>query len=242
MSPLGGRRDRLPVTSFVLLMAHHFDIASAALIYDGKLGTLGIVESVLPSDKERCWLPRCASTSMRRPTRAIRCCATEREGRRPALTVELVLLTANETDAEKTALEEIGYAHCIRCCEPRSRCITWASVCWCTRGRRGRSRGGYDGRFPGCCAPRGAGWPPHVRAHNSTLIPMWQLRSTGALELVQLPSAWSTHGPNGSGKSSFVEALELVASGKIERLERAGETNYERVIRSAARWKARSSS
>ena len=39
------------------------------------------------------------------------------------------------------------------------------------------------------------------------------------------------HGPNGSGKSSVVEALELVSSGTVERLERAGEKQYNDVIK-----------
>ena len=39
------------------------------------------------------------------------------------------------------------------------------------------------------------------------------------------------HGHNGSGKSAFVEALELLLTGAIERLERAGEKDYYKVIR-----------
>ena len=42
------------------------------------------------------------------------------------------------------------------------------------------------------------------------------------------------HGPNGSGKSSIVEALELVATGKVDRLEQAQEKQYHAVIRNRA--------
>ena len=38
------------------------------------------------------------------------------------------------------------------------------------------------------------------------------------------------HGHNGSGKSSFSEAMELLLTGKIERLEEAGEEDYFKVV------------
>lgn len=46
-------------------------------------------------------------------------------------------------------------------------------------------------------------------------------------------TAWLNlvHGHNGSGKSSLVEAMELLLTDRIQRLEDAGESNYFRVVR-----------
>jgi energy-coupling factor transporter ATP-binding protein EcfA2 len=225
-----------------LLMARHFDIAPAALIYDGKLGTLGIVELVLPSTTEN------VAAQVRRhldaATYARHLLLRDRaRGERPALTVELVLLTANETDAEKTALEEIGSE--LRTLVRTTESLYHIGVSLLVHaGEQQAFQGKLRRAFPWLLRATQR-WFASARSRpqpdpSATETPgrlqrlsLYNYRLPGQREIVlEEARVHLIHGPNGSGKSSLVEALELVASGKIERLEEAGEKNYERVIKS----------
>src|SRR4029079_13499901 len=95
-----------------LRMAQHFDLAPAFLILDPLLGSLGIVEATLPmgvsKDEDVGALVRRhidTATYVRHLLLRDKLLAG-----RKALTVELVLLTADETSEEKKFLEEIGTA------------------------------------------------------------------------------------------------------------------------------------
>ncbi len=69
-----------------------------------------------------------------------------------------------------------------------------------------------------------------ARARLERLV-MTNYRLPGVRELILNDArVHLIHGPNGSGKSSIAEALELMSSGKVDRIEKANERAYDRVI------------
>ena len=76
-----------------------------------------------------------------------------------------------------------------------------------------------------------AGTPPPPAARRLQRLKLSNYRLSGDREILFAPSSVHlVHGPNGSGKSSIVEALELLSCNRIERLDLAGEKNYERIV------------
>jgi energy-coupling factor transporter ATP-binding protein EcfA2 len=226
-----------------LLMAQHFDIEPVTLIYDGKLGTLGIVELVLANRKDS------VSAQVRKhldaATYARHLLLRDRaRGLLPALTVELVLLTADETEEDRNALVEIG-SELRRLLQTTESLHQVGISVLLHQGHQTAFEGQLRRAFPWLlratqhwfASPRSQ--PPAEAVSNSapdrlTRLCLFNYRLPGQRDITLANSqVHLIHGPNGSGKSSLVEALELVSSGKIERLEQPGERiNYERVIKS----------
>jgi len=225
-----------------LLVAHHFDITPVALIQDPALGTLGIVELVLATE------PGQVAAQVRRhvdvATYMRHLLLRDRtRGERLAHTVELVLLAADENDADRLVLAEIGNA--LRALVRGTDSLYHIGIgllAW--NGGAAPFQGQLRRALPWLLratqqwftSPRSQ--PPAVTTPaacgqrlQSLQLQHYRLPGERRLKL-ETALVHLIHGANGSGKSSLVEALELVASGRVERLERAGEKNYERVIRS----------
>ncbi|TXI75677.1 MAG: hypothetical protein E6Q43_03150 [Dokdonella sp.] len=223
-----------------VLVAHHFDIQPAALIHDPALGTLGIVECVLATEPAQVAAQVRRHVDVATYTRHL-VLRDRARGERLAHTVELVLLAANETDADRQVLTEIG--NTLRALVRSTDSLYHVGIGLLTwNGGATPFHGQLRRALPWLlratrqwfASPRSQ--PPALAATPARRLQSLQLnhyRLPGERELKLAPApVHLIHGANGSGKSSLVEALELVASGRIERLERAGETHYERVIRS----------
>jgi hypothetical protein len=225
-----------------LTIASHFDIDPAFLLYDPLLGTLGLVELVLTEELAA------GETVESRVNRAIDRASylrhllvrDKRRAERRPLTVELVLLTADETDEEKQAVQVIGET-------VRSVLRSADSLYHIGFGvlRYGGAEVGLDRRlrraFPWLLtatrrwlgssrARRAVGDETPRRRLRRLTLKNYRLSAERVISLAPA-RVHLLHGANGSGKSSVAEAIELVATGKIERLELAGETNYDKVVR-----------
>jgi hypothetical protein len=224
-----------------ITIAEHFDINPAYLILDPLLGTLGIVEVVLAEpktnidEKVREFVDRAAYI------RHLLLREAERVDRFP-LGVELVLVTADGTADEQRGLDAIGIALRDLLRDTGSLFHIGVSVL-CHAG----TSDGFNGRlrraFPWLLTAtrRWLGSPraKPVGSQPGEFRRLRRLRLTnyrlpGVREIVLSDArVHLMHGPNGSGKSSIVEALEILTSGKVERLVQAGETQYDRVIKNS---------
>jgi hypothetical protein len=240
-----------------LRMAHHFDLDPAVLIRDSALGTLGIVETVLPGRRDAQDRPMVIAEQVRRHvdaatyTRHLLLRDPVRRGA-AALSVELVLLTR----AAPATADEIGEALRDLLRKSDSLFHVGIGVLTLEAGRRptavmlrrampwlltatrkwlassaSRVAAAAAAPTPGHApvVPAPAPSPPGRRLQRLSLS---NYRLPGRRELVLAPaSVHLVHGPNGSGKSSLVEAIELLSCGLIERLEQAGEKDYARIIK-----------
>jgi energy-coupling factor transporter ATP-binding protein EcfA2 len=236
-------------------MAAHFDLSPAFLILDPLLGSLGIVEVTLPPT------PKDSDALVRRhidtATYARHLLLRDPSAREvKALTVELVLLTADETEDDKRKFEQISISirHALRDTDSLAHIGVNVLAYGGTADQfNGRTRRAFpwllkatrdwlespDSKPPKVDGPKSDA----LNDRTDTPILARDRRRLRKLTLVnyRLPGTRTivlsdarvhlVHGPNGSGKSSLVEALELVSRGKIERLAQAQETAYDGVIK-----------
>jgi hypothetical protein len=250
-----------------LRMARHFDLEPTFLVLEPTLGSLGIIEIALPSKSEELKAAAIVQRHVDTATYARHLLLRDRQpiGTK-ALSVELVLLTAIETEEERRFFNEIGSA--LRLTQSESDSLHHIGVgilCyagadkpfglrrafpWLLKATR-RWFGSDDAKPQAEArpAPAAAGAtqapappsPPSASESTPARVPLgrlgkvtlsnYRLPGTRDLELADAARVHLVHGANGSGKSSIVEALELVATGKVDRLEQAQEKNYEGVIK-----------
>ena len=252
-----------------LRMARHFDLAPAFLVLDPVLGSLGIVEVALPSNAATATAAAVVQRHVDTATYARHLLLRDRDLKeRKALSVELVLLTANESTAEQAFFQGMGdvlrqalresdslyhvgvgilcYSSDNRFRDNLRRAFPWllkATRRWMQSSNAKPpvaaqpSQDAETATPPTASAPttqapaRAA--PPAASAARrlrSITLTNYRLPGTRTLSLADA-SVHLVHGPNGSGKSSIVEALELVSTGKVDRLEQAQEKSYDEVIR-----------
>ena len=250
-----------------LRMARHFDLAPAFLVLDPTLGSLGIVEMALPSNPRKEKAAVVVQRHVDTATYARHLLLRDRELKgRKALSVELVLLTANETPEERTFFDEIGNA--LRLAQRDSDSLYHIGVgVLCYSGGeqpfKDRLRRAFPwllkathrwfksddakprkiaatetaamASLPTAQAPRTEPTPPAMpepplRRLRGVTLSNYRLPGTRQLVLTDA-TVHLVHGANGSGKSSIVEALELVSTGRVDRLELVQEKAYEDVIK-----------
>lgn len=228
-----------------LTFAEHFDINPAFFILDSLLGTVGIVEVVWPEGRSPEQLVQEVRKCVDRATYLRHLLLRDRErGDSRPLSVELVLLTADEPGQEPSSLNALGEALRDALRDSDSLFHIGVGVL-----HHDGSANGLNGKlrraFPWLLtatrrwmqsdrAQTADGTKVHARGGLRHLR-LTDYRLPGQREIVLSNSrVHLMHGPNGSGKSSIVEALELVTSGRIERLDQAGETQYAAVIRHSA--------
>lgn len=226
-------------------IAHHFDPVIDILIYDGRLGSLGIVR--LLSENE-------ATDEIHE---AIRLCVDQATYIRHLLisscpehefppTVELILIPQNATGSEiiGTALQLIakktGYLHAIN-----------VNILTPTKIRNDFELRDLRRAFA-WLLPNTAAWNksmPKLKPASGqntpvppslTAIELNNYRLPGTRTIILAPKAavHLIHGHNGSGKSSLAEALELVVTGKADRLK--GSQDYTKVVSNSRRAKGKS--
>ena len=239
-----GRNPRY-VRDLRLTFAEHFDVNPAFFILDSLLGTVGLVETVWPDGSSADQIAEEVRRCVDRATylRHLLLRDPEKGSRRP-LSVELVLLTADEPGPTRRGLDAIGDALRNVLRDTDSLFHIGVGVLH----HDGSALGG-DGRlrrtFPWLLAATRR-WMQSDRAQMQKAtdarsrgrlrqITLTDYRLPGVREIVLTDSrVHLMHGPNGSGKSSIVEALEILTSGKVERLDQAGETQYDTVIRNSS--------
>jgi hypothetical protein len=158
------------------------------------------------------------------------------------ITVELVLVTADEMQDEKLALDAIGVALRDVLRDTDSLFHIGVGVL-CHGGSNVRFEGRLRRAFPWLltatrrwrASPRANSQDAPVQTRGTLRrLTLTNYRLSGVRDITLADArVHLVHGPNGSGKSSIAEALEIVTSGKIERLEEAGEKKYDQVIRNS---------
>ncbi len=232
-------------------IASHFDVEPAFLVYDPLLGTLGIVEIVVDdatlNDKVREHIDRASYL------RHLLLREGGSSGTR-ALTVELVLVTSDELVLGKAPLSKIGEV--VRAVSRGTDCLFHIGVsllgyvapsqtdeqqqaAWQVDVERRLRRA-----FPWLlCATKAWLGPatsplgppaPLVRRLSKLTLQNYRVAGKRAISMADA-RVHLVYGANGSGKSSIAEALELLTTGKIERLELAAQTDYAQVLANSAR-------
>lgn len=221
-------------------IAHHFDLKPAFLIFDPACGSLGIVDVVLPApDDDEKKTRKAVRDSIDRATYARHLLLRDPRLRgHAALTVELVLLTGDETPSERDALVTIGEE--LRSALRDSDSLFHVGIGVLCYSGGAFKEGSLRRAFPWLLkATREWFGSPHAQpavtpgnGRSLREIRLSNYRLPGDRHLKLSPTrVHLVHGPNGSGKSSIVEALELVTTGSVERLTRASETKYDGVIK-----------
>ena len=246
-------RDQAYLVQPKVRIAHHFDLEPAFLIRDSGLGTLGIVNLVESTTDVAGQVRRCVDSATYARHLLLR---DPERGNAPALTVELALLARNDpqvVDGIGEALREllrttdslfhVGISLLVHkggdCPFGRNlrRGLPWlltATRQWLESelSRPPKPRVA-EGSAPG--PPAGDAAAARAAPDRLDAIKLSNYRLPGSRELKLAPSrVHLVHGANGSGKSTLVEALELLSSARVERLDRAGEDDSARVIRNRA--------
>jgi hypothetical protein len=226
-----------------LRIAGYYDLQPGAVIYDAAGGTLALVEHILPTANGtaiRSALDQAASI------RQLLLEQAELESRSPqghnsrklALQVELVILTEAPTPQAETPLRQVltdiaretGYVRLIGIgvLQPDLRgefsdaALRRAFPWLLTAARKWFQRPDYahaENRW------RDPGEAFEVRLRDYRIAGTRRLRCDGECNLRIV------HGHNGSGKSAITEAIELLLTHGVQRLEEGGETNYFSAVR-----------
>lgn len=247
------RWDRAYLVKPKVRIAHHFDLEPAFLIRDSVLGTLGIVHRVEskpdPADQVRRYVDAATYVRhllLRDPLRR----------NAPAMTVELVLLADDDpviTRGIGEALRELlrttdslfhvgislllnkggddPFGHGLRRGLPWLLTATrhWLDSDLSKPPKPKAEEGGGAAAVP--ATPAG---PTAVNGRLET-IKLSNYRLPGSRQVKLANSrVHLVHGANGSGKSTLVEALELLSSARVERLDRANVEDYTEVIKNRA--------
>jgi energy-coupling factor transporter ATP-binding protein EcfA2 len=233
------------VTGLRMRIGEYYDIQPAITVYDAGLGTLGLVERISHTDPESSWLRAIERAAA---VRQILIDAAEpktpnQSNRELALQVELVLVISGPAgsgapDSLRTALmriaRETGYLRLagLSILEASLHpdlpdAVLRRAFAWMLKDTRKwfqrdvfRQSPSDDGKF----------WR---KDGESLSLRLTDYRLAGIREFDCQGGSWLNlvHGHNGSGKSSLAEALELLLTNRIQRLEEGGEANYFRVVR-----------
>jgi energy-coupling factor transporter ATP-binding protein EcfA2 len=222
-------------------IAGYYELAPAMMIYDARLGTLGLVETVSRADDESQWQRKIEQAAA---ARQIFIEEAESESRRKerklALQVEIVLLVSGEApkgaDPLRTVLTKIaretGYLRLIG--------LSVLEIDKHPQFTAGVLRRAFpwllkdtESWFEKKARPaNGITWK---KAEQGFTLEMCDYRIAGRRKFAfrAATEAWLNlvHGHNGSGKSALAEALELLVTDRIQRLDDGGEKNYFRAVR-----------
>ena len=212
------------------VQAHH-DVEPAILVYDPCLGTIGLVE-VIETDEDADELESLIERAAYLRQLALLEAAQSRPPRR-ALTVELVIVFTASCRAEgaqkagailRGIARDTGYLETIGVSllqQGEDGTFTPSAVRsafpWLlveTRRWYQSQKGSADGR---------SRWTLELDNYRQAGKRVYTMTDGACLHLV--------HGYNGTGKSSFTEALELLLTGRIDRLEAARQAVYFPVVR-----------
>jgi energy-coupling factor transporter ATP-binding protein EcfA2 len=217
------------------------DISPALTLYDPRLGTLGFVEciSAATADPEgQAWGAIERATAVRQILLedALRRQRAARPGtpRILPLQVELVLLVAGAATPIRRSLTQVaretGYLRLIGLgvlevpdegdigADALRRAFSWLLI-------------GTRAWFESSAFPNTQN--AALRARPGFELELDNYRTAGKRHFSCRSGAWLTlvHGHNGSGKSTLAEALELSLTGRIQRIDDAGQADYFRVVR-----------
>jgi hypothetical protein len=216
-------------------LAHHFDVQAEFLIRDSAVGTLGIVNRVAPGSNKDVQAQVCRYVDAATYARHLLLRDPDRRTA-PALTVELVLLTAEAPDVT----EAIGDA--LRSLLQTTDSLFHVGINLLVHRGNEKFAGSLRRGLPWLLVatrkwlasdrskPTPVGATPTTAAADrvqAIQLSNYRLPGTREFRLDASARVHLVHGPNGSGKSSLVEALELVSCGSVERIEQAKETDYE---------------
>jgi AAA domain-containing protein len=238
-------RDQKSGAGFVvdkrLRVGNYYDLQPALTVYDPVLGTLAFVEAVSRGeDPAQAWRAIERATAVRQILLDDADRQSGEADRTLALHVELVLVVSGSLapttpDPLRTTLTSVarqtGYLRLIgvsvldveqhpQLPEP----VLRRAFAWLLRGTDAWFK---HSRF---AAPDAARWRPHG---DSFELQLQDYRMPGRRRLRCDGKAWLNvvHGHNGSGKSSLAEAVEVLLTERVQRLDDARETNYFRVLR-----------
>lgn len=213
-----------------LRFARHFDLKMDLLIHDPTLGTLGLVQRLVKKESK---LAEEVQHRIDQATyvRHLLLTAADLGGRLP-LTVELVLLATNEP----ASLRQIGQA--LDRVTRETRFLEAIGVNLLLPAATGKKfpENTLRRTFPWLLQATAAWYASRASATSdgpaqrlaAIDLENYRLTRRRRLTLERAP-VHLIFGRNGSGKSSLVEALELVVTGKVERLP--GDADYTQVIR-----------
>jgi hypothetical protein len=224
------------VDASLRVQAHH-DVEPAVLVHDPYLGTIGLVEVLAGKDPGdyRQELERLIERATY--LRQLALLEAERAPRRRALTVELVIVVPRDhaaaagapvSDILREIVRDTGYLEVIGVSllyeQPAGgfsiadvrRAFAWLLVAT----RRWYSE---DAAAAAAAQDPRRGW--------ELLLSEYRHPGRRTYAFGGEPTCHVIHGYNGTGKSSFTEALELLLTGAIERLDAAGQTAYFPVVR-----------
>ena len=223
-------------------IAGYYDLQPSAVVYDPSGCTLGLVEQILnPGDAAaiRAALDEAASVrQLLLEQTDLDSQAPASGGRKVALQVELVILTEAPVPESESALRQVltdiarqtGYVRLIGIgvLQPDAkgefsdaslrRAFPWLL----TATRKWFQRPDYSNMGTSW---RSAGESFEVRLRDYRIAGTRRLRCNGACNLQIV------HGHNGSGKSALTEAIELLMTNGVQRIDEGGETDYFRTVR-----------
>ena len=218
------------------LQIRYYDVKPGILVYDPLLYTLGLVDAIGPTEN----LETALSTSLDRAAQVRQLClslAAKLPHR--ALTTELVIVIPKEIIAR--AAEIAGTVFRKRAKETGYFEVLGVGLLF------ERSSGGFQDddltrAFPWLLS-KTREWflsktvndhaaKSEVTAGLTTItLENYRLSGKRSYHLAGEPRFHVLHGYNGSGKSSLTEAIELLMTGHIERIDDAGEKRYFPVVR-----------
>lgn len=188
-----------------LTIDYHFELQCEFVVYDRLTGTVGIVQSINEANDARQWVERAAYLRHLMLTAA--------KDEKLPLTIELVLIAypiieADIGDALHAVTKDYDYLHGIGVNLLRAGDDPARAFCWLLPNVRAWFASDEIRRTS-------ANRPPFA----GVTLTDWRVAGTRRLALADKRSAVHlVHGANGSGKSSLAEALEWLATGRIERL------------------------
>lgn len=234
LSDPNGRAGDLPLPSArslaraMAVIDHHFELVCDLLIIDDRFGTVGIVHFLdgiahQPEEGNTDWCRRTVENAAY--LRHLALTKSQQAGREPRplpLAVDLVLVLPRAAglsgigDALRDIARESNFLHGIGV-----HLLPWAPGPH-TAAEEAALRRAFCWTLPTIRR-----WFHPPGAHQQTASPFrgvelvnWRLPGTRSFRLQTDARVHLVYGANGSGKSSLVEAIEYLATGRIDRLER----------------------
>lgn len=223
--PLPGARS---LAKAMAVIDHHFELVCDLLIIDDRFGTVGVVHFLdgiahQPAEDPTDWCRRTVENAAY--LRHLALTKTQQAGRGPRplpLAVDLVLVLPRATevsgigDALRDIARESNFLHGIGI-----HLLPWAPGPHSAAGEAALRRA-FCWTLPTIRRwfPPPGGHEREARPFRGVELVNWRLPGTRSLNLQEDARVHLVYGANGSGKSSLVEAIEYLATGRIDRLER----------------------